>query len=114
MKFKNFPQVSRVCFGRGSLDQVGEILEPHRKGDAPFIFFIDNFFNGKDEFVSRFPLNGKDEIIFVDVNPHEPSTWQVDELRDYLKNKFGEVSGIIGVGGGATIIPDTSPNLFFR
>ena len=103
MKFKNFPQVSRVCFGRGSLDQVGEILEPHRKGDAPFIFFIDNFFNGKDEFVSRFPLNGKDEIIFVDVNPHEPSTWQVDELRDYLKNKFGEVSGIIGVGGGATM-----------
>lgn len=37
------------------------------------------------------------------MNPHEPSTWQVDELRDYLKNKFGEVSGIIGVGGGATM-----------
>ncbi len=103
MKFRNFPQVARVCFGRGSLDQVGEILEPHRKGDAPFIFFIDNFFNGKKEFVSRFPLQGKDEIVFVDVNPHEPSTWQVDELRDYLKNKFGEVSGVIGVGGGATM-----------
>ena len=103
MKFKNFPQVSRVCFGRGSLDQVSELLEPHRKGDAPFIFFIDNFFNGKTEFTSRFPLKGRDEIVFVDVNPHEPSTWQVDELRDYLKNKFGEVSGVIGVGGGATM-----------
>ena len=58
MKFRNFPQVSRVCFGRGSLDQVSELLEPHRKGDAPFIFFIDNFFNGKTEFTSRFPLKG--------------------------------------------------------
>ncbi|MBQ1968115.1 MAG: iron-containing alcohol dehydrogenase [Flavobacteriales bacterium] len=103
MKFRNFPQVPFVCFGRGSLNQLEEILEPHRKGDAPFIFFIDNFFNGKTEFVSRFPLKGRDEIIFVDVDPHEPSTWQVDALRDEIVEKYGTASGIIGVGGGSVM-----------
>ena len=38
MSFRNFPMVPRVVFGRGSFNQLGEILEPKRQGNkAPFI-----------------------------------------------------------------------------
>jgi 3-deoxy-alpha-D-manno-octulosonate 8-oxidase len=38
----------------------------------------------------------------VDVT-HEPKTKQVDALAAELKAEFGEVSGIIGIGGGSTL-----------
>ena len=45
MNFKNFPLVSKVVFGRGSLGQLSEILEPKRKNEkAPFIYLIDDVF----------------------------------------------------------------------
>jgi 3-deoxy-alpha-D-manno-octulosonate 8-oxidase len=39
---------------------------------------------------------------FADVS-HEPTTGDVDKLRDRLRDKFGEVSGIIALGGGSTM-----------
>ena len=43
MSFRNFPMVPRVVFGRGSFNQLGEILEPKRHGEnAPFIFLVDD------------------------------------------------------------------------
>ena len=50
----------------------------------------------------RIPLRGKDKIVYVDVT-HEPKTKQVDALAAELKAEFGEVSGIIGIGGGSTL-----------
>jgi 3-deoxy-alpha-D-manno-octulosonate 8-oxidase len=34
---------------------------------------------------------------------HEPKTTYVDELANFLKEKYDEVSGIIGIGGGSTM-----------
>jgi 3-deoxy-alpha-D-manno-octulosonate 8-oxidase len=65
------------------------------------IFFLDHFFIGKP-LASRIPLRGKDKIVYVDVT-HEPKTKQVDALAAELKAEFGEVSGIIGIGGGSTL-----------
>ncbi len=31
MKFRNFPMVPRVVFGRGSFNQLEEILKPKKK-----------------------------------------------------------------------------------
>lgn len=103
MKFRNFPMVPFVVFGHGSFDQLDEIIAPHRVEDAPFIFFVDNCFKNKTSLTSRIPTRGNDEVIFIDVDPHEPTTVQVDTLRDYLKNKYGTVSGIVGIGGGAVM-----------
>lgn len=101
MQFRNFKMVSYVVYGRGSFNQLDEILAPQRKADAPMIFFVDHFFDGKT-LPSRIPLRGKDKIIFVDVT-YEPKTTQVDTLAQQLKEEFGTVSGIIGVGGGSTM-----------
>ena len=98
MKFKNLKLVNYVVFGRGSFNQLDEILQPNRKAEAPMIFLVDHFFEGKP-LVQRIPAKGKDKIIYVDVT-YEPKTTYVDSLAKQLKDEFGTVSGIIGIGGG--------------
>lgn len=102
MKFRNFKMVDYVVYGRGSFDQLDEILAPRRNGDAPMIFFVDEYFRDKQEFLSRIPLKGKDKVVIIDVT-HEPKTSYVDQVRDELKAEFGQVSGIIGIGGGSVM-----------
>ena len=99
--FRNFKMVSYVVYGRGSFNQLDEILVPHRKGEAPMIFLVDHFFEGKP-LASRVPLRGKDKIIFVDVT-YEPKTTQVDKLAQGLKDEFGTISWVIGIGGGSAM-----------
>lgn len=101
MSFRNFKMVDYVVYGRGSFNQLDEILAPNRKGDAPMIFLVDHFFEGKT-LVQRIPLNGKDKIVFADVT-QEPKTKQVDALAASLCEEFGAVSGIVGIGGGSTM-----------
>lgn len=98
--YKNFPMVPRVIFGRGSFDQLGEILLPKRRhADAPFIFLVDDVFEGR-ELADRVPLLFNDQIIFVSAD-EEPKTDQVDALVEKIKNDYGELpSGIVGIGGG--------------
>ena len=101
MQFRNFKMVGYVVYGRGSFNQLDEILAPQRKQGAPMIFLVDHFFEGKP-LASRVPLRGNDEIIFVDVTL-EPKTSYVDKLAGQLKEKYGTVSGIIGIGGGSAM-----------
>ena len=101
VKFRNFKMIGYVVYGRGSFNQLAEIIAPQRKRDAPMIFLLDHFFRGKP-LESRIPLEGKDKIIYADVT-YEPKTSYVDRLADDLKKEFGSVSGIIGIGGGSTM-----------
>lgn len=101
MSFRNFKMVSYVVFGRGSFNQLDEILTPHRKGDAPMIFLVDHYFEGKP-LLNRIPLRGKDKVVMANVT-YEPKTSQVDELARSLKEEFGTISGVIGIGGGSTM-----------
>ena len=101
MSFRNFKMVDYVVYGRGSFNQLDEILAPNRKGDAPMIFLVDHFFEGK-LLLQRIPLTGKDKIVFADVT-HEPKTKQVDALAVSLREEFGTISGIVGIGGGSTM-----------
>ncbi|RFM30351.1 iron-containing alcohol dehydrogenase family protein [Deminuibacter soli] len=101
-QFRNFRMVNYVIYGKGSFDQLDEILAPQRKGDAPMIFFVDEYFQDKQAFLSRIPLRGKDKIVMIDVT-YEPKTSGVDKLRDDLQAEFGQVSGIIGIGGGSVM-----------
>jgi 3-deoxy-alpha-D-manno-octulosonate 8-oxidase len=101
MKFRNFKMVDYVVYGRGSFDQLSEIIAPRRKNNAPMIFLVDHFFENKP-LVQRVPAEGKDKIIFADVS-YEPKTTYVDRIAKELKDEFGEVSGVIGIGGGSTM-----------
>jgi 3-deoxy-alpha-D-manno-octulosonate 8-oxidase len=101
MKFKNFKLVGYVVYGRGCFDQLDEIIAPHRKENLPTIFLVDHFFNGKP-LIDRIPVRGNDKIIYADVS-YEPKTTYVDALAQQLKDEFGTVSGIIGIGGGSTM-----------
>ena len=67
MSFRNFPMVPRVVYGRGSFNQLGDILALKRLGDkAPFIFLVDDVFKGKESLISRIPLQHNDKIIYTD------------------------------------------------
>jgi 3-deoxy-alpha-D-manno-octulosonate 8-oxidase len=101
MQFRNFKMVSYVVYGRGAFNQLDEILTPQRKVGGPMIFLVDHFFENKP-LLDRIPLRGNDKIILADVT-HEPKTTQVDALAAQLKDEFGTVSGIIGIGGGSTM-----------
>jgi len=93
--------VGYVVYGRGSFHQLDEILAPQRKGDAPMIFLLDHYFENKP-LAKRIPLRGKDKVILVDVTL-EPKTKYVDQLAGELRQEFGTVSGIIGIGGGSAM-----------
>ena len=101
MQFRNFKMVDYVVYGRGAFNQLDEILQPHRKDGLPMIFLVDHFFKDK-ELVKRVPVKGNDKIIFADVTT-EPKTTYVDSIAAELKNEFGSVSGVIGIGGGSTM-----------
>lgn len=101
MKFRNFKMVDYVVYGRGSFNQLDEILAQHREDGLPMIFLVDHFFEGKP-LVNRIPLRGNDRIIFADVT-YEPKTTYVDTIAGGLKEEFGKISGVIGIGGGSTM-----------
>ena len=101
MKFRNFKMVGFVVYGRGSFNQLDEILAPRRKEGKPMVFLVDHFFDGKP-LINRIPVRGNDKIVFADVT-YEPKTSYVDQLAQQLRDEFGAVSGIIGIGGGSTL-----------
>lgn len=101
MSFRNFKMVGYVIYGRGAFNQLDEIIAPHRKSGTPMVFLLDHFFEGK-KLAERIPIRGSDKIIYANVT-HEPKTSYVDELASSLKEEFGTVSGVIGIGGGSTM-----------
>ncbi|GGD41896.1 iron-containing alcohol dehydrogenase family protein [Muriicola marianensis] len=101
--YKNFPMVPRVVFGKGSFDQLGDILLPKRRNaEAPVIFLIDEVFE-RGDLIARVPLMFNDKIIFVSAE-EEPKTQQVDALVDLIREEYSELpSGIVGIGGGTLL-----------
>jgi len=102
-QYRNFPMVPRVIFGRGSFDQLGDILMPKRRhSEAPFIFLVDDVFEGK-ALSTRIPIIFNDQVIFISAD-EEPKTAQVDALVHKIKSEFNELpSGIVGIGGGTLL-----------
>lgn len=90
-----------MVYGRGAFNQLEQILAPRRQNTFPMIFLVDHFFKDK-ELIHRIPVKGNDKIIFADVT-YEPKTTYVDSIAAQLKEEFGNVSGIIGLGGGSTM-----------
>ncbi|CAG0900665.1 unnamed protein product [Cyprideis torosa] len=60
------------------------------------------YFEGKS-LPDQLPLEGKDKLIFINVDEYEPKTEQIDALRDELLAYNGLPSGLVGIGGGSVM-----------
>lgn len=101
--FRIFKQVPRLIFGEGSLRRIGELLPP-KSGDDYNVYVIDDVLkNGIVE--SSLSIDPGDMIEWFPASKKEPSTIQVDELRDkVIQEKKGKMPlCIIGIGGGSTM-----------
>lgn len=96
---KNFKNIDRVTFGRGCFNQLADTLLPQRQlHNKYFVFIIDAYFNTHP---LAFTPQPEDSMFYIDVNPHEPTTQQVDDLRDVILAQKGLPSGVVGIGGGS-------------
>jgi 3-deoxy-alpha-D-manno-octulosonate 8-oxidase len=103
MTHKNFKNIDRVTYGRGAFAQLGETVAPLRQQNQKyFVYIVDNYFRDKP---LKDGLQDKPEdlVYYIDVDPHEPTTQQVDDLRDAILKKKGLPSGVIGIGGGSVM-----------
>lgn len=96
--------VSKVVYGRGSFNQLEEILSDKRLNtEAPFIYFVDAIFEDNALLTSRIPLAYDDRIIYISTE-QEPKTSQIDVLVEKIILDYNEQpSGIIGIGGGTVM-----------
>jgi 3-deoxy-alpha-D-manno-octulosonate 8-oxidase len=102
--FRNFKVVPRIIFGRGSFNQLGDILSEKRKDPEAFMVFVLDDIFAHGELQNRLPLEkNKDMLLLVNVND-EPKTTYVDQLTNRIKSFSKKLpAGVIGIGGGSTM-----------
>lgn len=89
MTHKNFKNIDKVTYGRGSFSQLAETVEPLRKENKNyFVYIVDNYFKDKP-LSTKLQNKPEDLIYFIDVDPAEPTTEQIDNLRDSILAKKG-------------------------
>lgn len=95
--------VPKCVFGKGSFNQLNDILDERRKSnDAVIVFLVDDYFKEK-QLSGRIPLKGSDIQIWVNVDD-EPKTITVDKIRDQILNSGKPVpSAVVGIGGGSVM-----------
>lgn len=101
MLHKNFKNIDKVTYGRGSFAQLADTIAPIRQeNNRYFVYVVDHYFKLK-ELSTKLQHQPEDLIYYIDVDPHEPTTEQIDTLRDDILAKKGLPSGVIGIGGGS-------------
>lgn len=101
MLHKNFKNIDRVTYGRGSFAQLAETIAPVRNENGRFfVYVVDHYFKDKD-LPNRLGNEPGDVVYFINVDPHEPTTSQIDSLRDDILSGKGLPSGVVGIGGGS-------------
>src|SRR5690242_19432136 len=95
--FRVFKQVPLIIFGEGALERLGEVLPPRKPG---YVLVIDAVLKNKGV-AERIKPEPADKVIWFDASKKEPSTAQVDEIRDQLAGNGGLPSAIVGIGGGS-------------
>jgi 3-deoxy-alpha-D-manno-octulosonate 8-oxidase len=95
--------VPKCVFGKGSFDQLNDLLADRRTTSyALIVFLVDDYFVGKP-LSERIPVKDSDLLIWVNVDD-EPKTITVDKIRDQiLKSGKPLPSAVVGIGGGSVM-----------
>lgn len=104
--FKNFKSVDHCVVGRGAFNQLDHILSSKRIRDDSFVVFVVDkvFENGLTNIKNRIPAKANDLVVWADVSEHEPTTEQIDTLRDQiLAYRAYLPAAIVGIGGGSVM-----------
>lgn len=110
---KNFKGIEKTVYGRGSFSQLGSIVEERRgENDHFMLFLVDAYFKGKD-LEKKIPSQSADIVQFIDVDPEEPTTKQIDSIRDSVQSTKGTPSAVIGIGGGSIMDIAKAVSLMF-
>ena len=113
MTHKNFKNIEKIVFGRGSFDNLPGILADQRGNNGRFfLYVVDQYFKDKD-LETRLPALPEDVVRFIDPDPHEPTTEQIDALRDEILTNHGLPAGVIGIGGGTIMDIAKAVSLMF-
>ena len=102
---RNMKMVLNTLFGRGTFNQLDEILSARRKSSTTknIVFLIDDVFKNNDKIKSRIP-NQPDDLLFWTNVDKEPTTQQVDDLRNkVMESVASDPAAIIGMGGGSVM-----------
>ena len=88
------------------------LAEKRNENNRFFLFVVDSYFKGK-ELKKRIPAKPEDIVRFIDVDPHEPTTEQIDRLRDEVLAAKGLPAGVVGIGGGSIMDIAKAVSLMF-
>jgi 3-deoxy-alpha-D-manno-octulosonate 8-oxidase len=90
-------------FGRGSFNQLGEVIGEKRIApESFFVFVLDDVFSGKP-LQARLPMQGNDLLLPVNVDD-EPKTSYIDSLVQKIRDYSPAIpAGIVGIGGGSAM-----------
>src|SRR5262249_23991809 len=101
--YRNLRLVPQLIFGRGRINQLGDILTRQRTDSGCPVVFVIDAVHEKSTFVHRLPLRANDLIVFADVGT-EPKTHYVDELTDRVRAfSSRRPDAIVGIGGGSAM-----------
>lgn len=98
--FSNLPLVPRIMFSPGAVGQVDRLATAAAAGGVK-VYLVDHHFARSG--VPGLVPSGRAHVYSIDTT-HEPTTGQVDALRDNVLADTGGVPGVVvGVGGGSTL-----------
>lgn len=99
-----FKQVPRILFGQGAVSRLSELLPPLGGGGSYYVFVVDAI-RKQAPFVKELGGSSRDAWEWFDASSGEPSTNQVDALRDkVVADRKGVMpAAIVGIGGGSTM-----------
>jgi 3-deoxy-alpha-D-manno-octulosonate 8-oxidase len=103
MYYRIVKTVPKCLFGRGSFDQLHDILKVRRNQENSHVAFLaDDFFRDKP-LAGMIPVMKNDILIWINVDD-EPKTVVVDKIRDQIISAGNNLpSAVIGIGGGSTL-----------
>jgi len=98
----NSKNILNYMFGKGTINNLKEILDNKISNSKYMIYYIDEYFKDS-ELVDNLPIENEDEVFFVQTKD-EPKTTFINEYRDILvKKEKNNPKAIVAIGGGITL-----------
>lgn len=92
----------KLIYGRGALAQTPDQLSPLRKQSSDFVVFVIDHYFRNHEWLQKLGIQENDLVFYEDCDVKEPTTEQVDALRDQIL-ATGMPVAVVGMGGGSVM-----------